>query len=202
MGINFQPKTSHFETEPQPRLQINFEGRYTLLESNEEYPCQTCEISPYSARLFAPVAALPGEKVALCLNELGRFAGIVLGPTQNGFDMCFHLMPKKRERLARQLAWYADRSTGYEESRRHDRIFIPFMDLTVLRLARGDEQIVRIKSLSHSDVVLETDRVIPIGAEVAVGNTPAKVVRILDDGVACEFARHFRPGEIDETTRL
>ncbi len=200
MGIH-HPQFSYFEAETQQRLQITFEGRYMRLKSNEEYPCRTVEISAHSARLVAPVAILPGEKVALCLNELGRFAGIVLRTTPNGFDMRFHLMPKKRERLARQLEWYANSSAALSEGR-HDRVVIPFMDLTVLRLTCGEEQIVRIKSLSNSGVVLETDRAIPIGAEVAVGNTPAKVVGIVDDGVACEFLRPFRPGEIDETTRL
>ena len=200
MGIQHQ-HFSYFEADTQQRLQITFEGRYMLLKSNEEYPCRTIEISSHSAQLFAPVAILPGEKVALCLNELGRFAGVVLQTTPDGFDMRFHLMPKKRERLARQLEWYANRSPAYNDGR-HDRVVIPFMDLTVLRLTCGEEQIVRIKSLSNSGVLLEADRAIPIGAEVAIGNTPAKVVGVVDDGVACEFLRPFRPGEIDETTRL
>ena len=163
---------------------------------------QTFEISPGEVSLFAPVIAMPGEKVVLYLNELGRFAGAITRQTESGFEMNLQLTPKKRDRLADQLTWYANRSVmDLEERRRHDRV-VPLMDLTVLRLTRGDEHVVRIRSLSLSGVALETDHIIPMGAEVIVGNTPAKVVRINEDGVACEFVKHFRPGQIDETTRL
>lgn len=202
MGVNLLHSISHFETDLLQRVQIAFEGRYMLLKSNEEYPCRTFDISPGEVSLFAPVAAMPGEKVVLYLNELGRLAGAVTRETEAGFEMTLQLSPRRRDRLADQLAWYADRSTlSVEDRRRHDRI-VPLMDLTVLRLMRGDEHIVRIRSLSLSGVAIETDHIIPLGAEVVVGNTPAKVVRIAEDGVACEFVKHFRPGEIDETTRL
>ena len=202
MGVNLLHSISHFDTGRSRRVQLSLHGRYMLLKSSEEYPCHTFEMSCGEVSLFAPVAAIPGEKVVLYLNEIGRFTGAALRPTPQGFEMSLQLTPKKRDRLADHLTWYANRSTlDLEERRRHDRI-VPLMDLTVLRLPRGDEHIVRIRSLSLSGVAIETDHFIPLGAEIVVGNTPAKVVRILEDGVACEFLRHFRPGEIDETTRL
>ncbi len=173
-----------------------------MLKSSEEYPCHTFEISPGEASLFAPVKAMPGEKVVLYLRDLGRFAGLATRATEIGFEMSLQLSPKKRERLADQLTWYANRSAlAVDERRRHERI-VPLMELTVLRLARGDEHIVRIRSLSLSGVALETELTPLLGEQVVIGNTPATVVRFFDDGLACEFVTHFRPGEIDETTRL
>jgi len=202
MGVNLLHSISHFEADRFQRVPLALQGRYMLLKSSEEYPCRTFEMSPGEVSLFAPVAAIAGEKVVLYLNELGRFTGSALRSTEQGFEMSLQLTPKKRDRLADQLTWYANRSSlDVEERRRHDRV-VPLMDLTVLRLTRGDEHIVRIRSLSLSGVALETDHFIPMGAEVVVGNTPARVVRILEDGVACEFVKHFRPGDIDETTRL
>jgi hypothetical protein len=202
MGVNLLHSINHFEADRFHRVPLALQGRYMLLKSSEEYPCRTFEMSPGEVSLFAPVAAIAGEKVVLYLNELGRFTGSALRSTEQGFEMSLQLTPKKRDRLADQLTWYANRSSlDVEERRRHDRV-VPLMDLTVLRLTRGDEHIVRIRSLSLSGVALETDHFIPMGAEVVVGNTPARVVRILEDGVACEFVKHFRPGEIDETTRL
>ncbi|QGM99549.1 PilZ domain-containing protein [Methylocystis parvus] len=202
MGVNLLHSINYFKTDRLQRVQIAFQGRYMLLKSNEEYSCRTFEMSPGEVSLFAPVVAMPGERVVLYLNELGRFTGAITRHTETGFEMSLQLTPKKRDRLADQLTWYANRSAlDVEDRRRHDRV-VPLMDLTVLRLTRGDEHIVRIRTLSLSGVAIETDHIIPLGAEVTVGNTPAKVVRILDDGVACEFVRHFRPGEIDETTRL
>lgn len=202
MGVNLLHSIDHFESNRSQRVQVAFRGRYMLLKSNEEYPCNTFEISPSDVSLFAPVVPMPGEKVVLYLNELGRFTGAAIRETESGFEMNLQLTPKKRDRLADQLTWYANRTTmDLEERRRHDRV-VPLMDLTVLRLTRGDEHVVRIRSLSLSGVALETDHIVPMGAEVIVGNTPARVVRISDDGIACEFIKHFRPGQIDETTRL
>lgn len=202
MGVNLMHSINHFESDRQERVQISLKGRYMLLKSSEEYPCETYEMALREISLFAPVVATPGDKVVLYLNELGRFTGAVLRPTETGFVMDVQLTARKRDRFAEQLAWFADRANGAgEEKRRHDR-FVPMMDLTVLRLTRGDEHIVRIRSLSLSGVAIETDHFIPLGAEVLVGNTPARVVRLLEDGVACEFVKHFQPGEINERTRL
>jgi hypothetical protein len=202
MGVNLLHSISHFETERFHRVPLSMQGRYMLLRTSEEYPCHTFEMSPGDVSLFAPVAAIPGERVVLYLSELGRFTGVALRPTEQGFEMTLQLTPKKRDRLADQLTWYANRSSmDVTDRRRHERI-VPLMDLTVLRLPRGDEHIVRIQSLSLSGVAIETDHDIPLEAEVVVGNTRARVVRHTEDGVACEFLRHFRPGEIDETTRL
>ncbi|PPD43907.1 MAG: pilus assembly protein PilZ [Methylocystis sp.] len=202
MGVNLLHSISHFESDRFQRVQLSLEGRYMLMRSSEEYACRTFEISPGEAYLFAPVAPMPGEKVVLYLNELGRFTGSALKARHMGFEMELQLTPKKRDRLADQLTWFANRSTlSVEDRRRHDRI-VPLMDLSVLRLPRGDEHIVRIRSLSLSGASIETDHSVPVGAEVVIGNTPATVVRILDDGIACEFHKHFRPGDIDETTRL
>lgn len=202
MGVYLLQSIDHFEDARFQRVQISLEGRYMLLKSSEEYPCRTYEMSPGGVYLFAPVAPLPGEKIVLYLNELGRFTGTALQTKNMGFEMDLQLTPKKRDRLADQLTWYANRSSlEMRDARRHDRI-VPLMDLSVLKLPRGDEHIVRIRSLSLSGVSIETDHFVPMGAEVVIGSTPAKVVRILEDGIACEFVKHFRPGEIDETTRL
>jgi hypothetical protein len=202
MGVTLLHSINHLEADRAQRVQVTFQGRYMLTRNNEEYPCHSYAMSTGDVSLFAPVSPAPGDGVVLYLNELGRFTGQVIRPTEIGFEMTLQLTAKKRDRLTAQLDWYARRATeGVEDRRRHDRI-VPLMDLTVLRLTRGDEHVVRIRSLSLSGVALETDHVIPLGAEVRVGNTPARVVRVLDDGVACEFVRHFREGEIDETTRL
>ncbi len=202
MGVHLLQSIDHFKNTGILRVQLSLEGRYMLLKTSEEYPCRTFEMSTSGVHLFAPVVPMPGEKVVLYLNELGRFTGAAMQIRHMGFEMDLQLTPKKRDRLADQLTWFANRSAlDIQDSRRHDRI-VPLMDLSVLRLPHGDEHIVRIRSLSLSGVSIETDHFVPLGAEVVVGNTPAKVVRIFDDGIACEFVKQFRAGEIDETTRL
>lgn len=183
------------------RVQISLHGRY-MLRSRDEYPCQTFEISPGDAFLFAPVKAVVGERVVLYLNELGRFTGHAIRTTQTGFEMSLELPAKKRDRLADQLTWFANRyALDFIEQRRYER-FVPLMELTVLRLAQGEERIVKITGLSLAGVAIETDVLPPVGTQVVVGNTPATVVRVFEDGIACEFLKPFKVDEIDEATRL
>jgi hypothetical protein len=135
--------------------------------------------------LFAPVKAVPGEKVVLYLNELGRFVGIATEATETGFEMLFQLSSKKRDRLADQLTWFANRfALELADQRRHER-FSPLMELAVLRLSKYSEHIVRVQSVSLSGVALLTEERPPIGSKVIIGSTPATVVRHFDEGIAC-----------------
>jgi hypothetical protein len=183
------------------RVQVTLFGRY-MLESRQEYPCQTVEMSPGDMILFAPVKAQLGEKVVVYLDELGRLAGVATRQTQTGFEMNFTLPHLKRDRLADQLTWFANRHTiGLPEDRRHERV-IPMMRRTVLRLPEGAEHIVKIRDISVSGVGLETELAPPVGARVVIGNTPAVVVRHFPGGIAGEFERPFAANELDESTRL
>ena len=201
MGVNLQHSIEHFAVARRRRVQVSLRGRY-MLKSSEEYPCHTYEMSPGDVSLFAPVKATPGERVVLYLNELGRFAGIATEATESGFEMLLQLSTRKRDRLADQLTWFANRfALELDDQRRHERV-APLMELAVLRLNGYQEHIVRIQSLSLSGASILTDERPPVGVRIIIGSTPATVVRHFGDGIACEFVKHFRPGEIDETTRL
>lgn len=182
------------------RVPVYLHGRY-MLASRQEYPCQTFELSPGDAALFAPVKPVVGERILLYVPDLGRLVGTALRATPAGFEMSLDLTVKKRERLADQLTWYANRpALDLPERRRHERI-VPLLELAVLR-SHGHEHIVRVTSLSCSGVSLETDMRLAIGETVRIGAREARVVRHFDDGFACEFLVPFREGEIHEMTRL
>ncbi|HEY8162917.1 MAG TPA: PilZ domain-containing protein [Methylocystis sp.] len=183
------------------RVPVKLFGRY-MLESRREYPCQTVEMSPGDMSLFAPVRAEIGEKVVVYLDEIGRFAGTAVSQTDVGFTMSFTLPPMKRDKLADQLTWFANRhAINLQEDRRHDRI-VPIMQRTLLRLPEGQEVIAKIKDISLSGVGIETESRPPLGARVLIGSTPAKIVRHFEGGIGAEFDKPFNPGDIDESTRL
>ncbi|MGJ0393962.1 MAG: PilZ domain-containing protein [Methylocystis sp.] len=183
------------------RVPVKLFGRY-MLESRREYPCQTVEMSPGDMSLFAPVRAEIGEKVVVYLDEIGRFAGTAVSQTEVGFTMSFTLPPMKRDKLADQLTWFANRhAINLQEDRRHDRI-VPIMQRTLLRLPEGQEVIAKIKDISLSGVGIETESRPPLGARVLIGSTPAKIVRHFEGGIGAEFDKPFNPGDIDESTRL
>ncbi|MCX7900012.1 MAG: hypothetical protein N2444_08020, partial [Methylocystis sp.] len=72
----------------------------------------------------------------------------------------------------------------------------------VERTDRGVERVARIRSISLSGVAIESALWPPINSMVQIGAREAVVVRHFDDGFACEFVRHFEPGELDEMVRL
>lgn len=183
------------------RVPVTMFGRY-MLESRREYPCQTIEMSPGDMTLFAPVKAQIGEKVVVYLDEIGRFAGVAVRQTENGFAMAMTLPPMKRDKLADQLTWFANRHAfNLPEDRRHERI-VPLMQRTLLRLPDGQEIMAKIRDISLSGVGIETDARPAVGANIVVGSTPAVVVRHFDSGIGGEFLKPFAAGEIDESTRL
>lgn len=183
------------------RVPVTLFGRY-MLESRREYPCQTVEMSPGDMTLFAPVKAAIGEKVVVYLDEIGRFAGVAMRQTETGFIMVMNLPPMKRDKLADQLTWFANRHAfDLPEDRRHERI-APLMPRSILRLPDGQELIVKIRDLSLSGVGIDTEVRPPVGSRIIIGSTRAVVVRHFEGGIGGEFERPFAPGEIDESTRL
>lgn len=183
------------------RVRVHLFGRY-MLESHEEYPCQTVEMSPGDMRLYASMKAQVGEHVVVYLDEIGRFAGVATSQEDGGFSMSMDVSPRKRDKLADQLTWFANRQElGVADDRRHDRI-IPLMPRAVLRVSGGAEHIVKILDVSLSGVGIQTNAKPQPGAEIIVGSKPAVVVRHFQDGFAAQFHQPLPQEEFDETIRL
>jgi hypothetical protein len=201
MQVSVSPLAIPGEQRRFQSVEVCLLGRY-MLETRQEFPCQTLTMSPGEMTLFAPVRAAIGERVVVYLDQLGRFVGMTTSRTHTGFALVMTLSPAKRDRLADQLTWFANRDKiGALEDRRHERI-VPLQQRSIMRLPSGEEQLVKIKDLSASGAAIETEMRPQIGAEVVVGSTPMMIVRHFAGGVAGEFARPFRLGEIDETIRL
>jgi hypothetical protein len=183
------------------RVPVTLFGRY-MLESRREFPCQTVEMSPGDMMLFAPVKAQIGEKVVVYLDQIGRFAGVAARQTESGFALTMNLPPAKRDRLTDQLTWFANReSCSLPDGRRHERI-VPLMPRTLIRLPNGQEFIAKIRDVSLSGVGIETAARPSEGEQIVIGSTAAVVVRHFEGGIGAEFERPFRPGALDESTRL
>jgi hypothetical protein len=197
-GTNDQPRVERRRFQ---RVRVHLFGRY-MLESHNEYPCQTVEMSPGDMRLYAPVKAEVGEHVVVYLDEIGRFAGVATRQEDGGFSISMNVSPRKRDKLADQLTWFANRhDLGVADDRRHERI-VPLMQRVVLRLPGGAEHIVKILDISLSGVGLQTSVKPPIGTEVVIGSKAGVIVRHFQDGVAAQFRRPLPQEDFDETIRL
>jgi hypothetical protein len=203
MAVNdlLRSEINHFTPRHYKRVQVRLPGRY-VLESGERYPCVAVEMSSADVLLSAPVKARKGEQVTLFLDELGGFAGVAEQFDATGFAMSLRLSNRKRNKLADQLTWFANRHLiGLPDRRQHERI-VPLTRRALLRLPEGRDHIVKLIDLSRSGVSIETNVCPAIGTPIVIGKTPAVVVRHFNGGIACQFIRTLSAGELDESTRL
>jgi hypothetical protein len=182
------------------RVKVVLPGRY-MLEDRCEYPCQTVNASPGGVAFEAAVRPRIGERVIAYLTQIGRVEGRVARQLEYGFAIQMKLPLLKREKLADQLTWLANRQAlGMPEDRRHERIQ-PRNNRTTLKMPNGREYLVKLLDVSISGAALTAEVSPAIGSPVVIGDTPAHVVRHLMGGIAVEFNR-FLPAELfDENFR-
>jgi hypothetical protein len=180
------------------RVKVDLLGRY-MLANRQEYPCQTINMSPGGIAMYARGIGNVGERVVAYLDHIGRIEGKIVRIIDNGFAMSVFATPRKRDRLASQLTWLANRNIlSLPEDRRHDRL-IPRNPLARLTMPDGVSVVCRIIDLSLSGVALFTQLRPEIGTPVTIGRVPARVVRHLDDGFAVEFTRPQQPDTLEDS---
>lgn len=181
------------------RVKVNLLGRY-MLADRREFPCQVIDMSPGGMAVVAPVAGSPGERVIAYVDHLGRLEGKIARLIDNGFAMTISATARKRDKLAAQLTWLANRQIlNLPEDRRHGR-FTPRNPLARLVLPNGTNVACRVIDLSASGaaIAIHPDLRPAVGAAVTVGKTAGRVVRHIEDGFAIEFTRLQHPDFIEE----
>ncbi len=170
------------------RVKVNLLGRY-MLADRREFPCQVVNMSPGGMALIAPVTAAQGERIIAYVDHLGRLEGRVARIFQNGFAMTIGATARKRDKLAAQLTWLANRNIlDLPEDRRHGRI-VPRNPVGRLIMPNGVNLTCRIIDVSQSGAGIATDQRPAIGALVTLGTVQGRVVRHLEEGFAIEFTR-------------
>lgn len=168
------------------RVKVHLLGRY-MLPDRREFPCQVINMSPGGLAMLAPGIGNVGDRVIAYLDHVGRVEGKITRIIDNGFAMTVGATPRKRDKLAAQLTWLANRDIlNLPEDRRHDRI-IPRNPISVLTLEDGSKQTCRIIDMSRSGAAIAADFRPPLNSQVALGRVHARVVRHLEDGFALEF---------------
>ena len=179
------------------RVKVNLLGRY-MLADRREFPCQVVNMSPGGMALVAPVAGAPDERVIAYVDHLGRLEGRIARAFENGFAMTISATARKRDKLAAQLTWLANRHIlGLPEDRRHGRI-VPRNPVGRLIMPNGLNLTCRIIDISESGAGIATDQRPPIGTLVTLGKVQGRVVRHLEDGFAIEFTRLLHPDFLEE----
>src|SRR6202034_991295 len=143
------------------RVRVDLLGRY-MLPDRREFPCQVVNMSPGGMALIAPVTGAPGERIIAYVDHLGRLEGHIARLFQNGFAMTISATARKRDKLAAQLTWLANRHIlGLPEDRRHGRI-VPRNHIGRLILPNGLNLTCRVIDMSQSGAGIATDQRPPI----------------------------------------
>lgn len=169
------------------RVSVSILGRY-MLADRREFPCQVLEMSPGDAVIIAPVTGIVGERVIAYLDHMGRIEGTILKQVEGGFVMDVAASPRKRDKMAAQLTWLANKDVlNLPEDRRHERV-VPDIRHSTVVLDDGRRYNCKIIDISLSGAAIELDVRPAMGTPVTLGRMRAKVVRHFQNGVGVEFA--------------
>jgi hypothetical protein len=179
------------------RVRVNLLGRY-MLADRREFPCQVVNMSPGGMALIAPVPGEPDERIIAYVDHLGRLEGRIVRALPNGFAMTIAASSGKRDKLAAQLTWLANRHIlGLPEDRQYGRI-VPRDPIAQVIMPNGVNLTCRIIDVSQSGAGIATDQRPPMGTLVTIGKIQGRVVRHLENGFAIEFTRLQHPDFIEE----
>ena len=169
------------------RVKVNLHGRL-MLEDRTEHICQILDMSPATATIHSEAHARETERIVAYIDHVGRVEGHVVRVFDGGFAVDLNTSSRKREKLAAQLVWLANKhELDLPEDRRHERV-VPKNPASIMTLADGRQYRCRILDLSLSGAAIALSVRPAIGALVNLGGMRGQVVRHFEDGIAIEFA--------------
>jgi len=159
-----------------------------MLANFEEYDCTANQMSPGDVVFDTAATASVGERIVAYLDHLGRIEGTVVEVDATGFVITLNATDRKRDKLAAQLTWIANKhELSLPEDRRHDRV-APRKSRAELLLQDGRRYPCRIIDLSLSGAAVDIEVRPAIGTQVTLGTMRGRVVRHFQEGIAIEFA--------------
>lgn len=169
------------------RVKVELYGRF-MLEDRTEHVGQISEMSPGDALFTTEVVASTGERVIAYVDHIGRIEGTVERLVSNGFYLSLVASERKKNKIAAQLTWLANKhELDMPEDRRHQRI-APRNPIAKLGMADGREYPCRIVDLSISGAAVEIRMRPALHSQVVLGSMRGRVVRHFEEGIAIEFA--------------
>jgi len=167
------------------RVKVHLLGRY-MLPDRREFPCQIINMSPGGSRCCA--------RHRQCRRSRDRLSrpyrpGRRQDHPHHRQRLCdeHRATARKRDKLAAQLTWLANRDIlNLPEDRRHDRI-IPRNPIALLTLEDGTKMTCRIIDMSLSGAAIAAENRPPLKSMVLLGKVQSRVVRNLEEGFALEF---------------
>lgn len=92
-----------------------------MLANHDEFECTATDMSPGDVLFTCEACPRSGERIIAYIDHVGRLEGTVARLAENAFVIKITATDRKREKLAAQLTWIANKhELGLPEDRRHD----------------------------------------------------------------------------------
>lgn len=174
-----------------------------LSQTGEDLPCRVIKMSTSHAAVVGARRIEAGEAIVVYLENIGILRGHVLRPLADGFIMQFDLSEARKPTIRAALEWHAERAGEAADKRTAPRI-VPVAKAVEVRL--GEQIVLRGMilnvSISGAAIIMRSAERPFQGALVRVGRKTAKVVRLLEKGIAVHFDEPLDPLAFDETVVL
>lgn len=167
---------------------INLPGRLMCADYSE-HDCVAITMSPGEAEFRCSARVRANERIVAYLDHVGRVEGLVAEARHGCFSVTLNATARKREKLAAQLTWLANKhELALPEDRRHER-HAPRNPRSEVHLDDGRRYPCRIIDLSLSGAAMEIEVRPALGTAVTLGTMRGRVVRHFQEGIAMEFVR-------------
>jgi hypothetical protein len=187
-----------------PRVAFAVGGRI-MLESHIEFGATTIEGSVRSLALRTEAKPRIGERIIGYFDAVGRIEGKVDRLLDDGIAVDLINTVRKRDKLAAQLTWLANREMlNLPEDRRHDRVVPrdPRVQVRLVMQSEAEAVSGALIDVSHGGAAVSVQGKFARGDEVMLGTTPARVVRAFEGGFAAEFKAPIPEVMFDVAIRL
>lgn len=170
------------------RLELRLRGRF-LDERNDEYPMVTLAVSARSAVIRANHVPPEGAKIVCYLDSIGRVIGTVGNCQPKSFEITFETSQHKRDKLADQIIWLANKDKlGLSDDRQSRRYEAD--GPAQVRLHDGSILNCRVMDISLTGAGFEAiGRAPRIGDLIQVGMLRGEVVRSSGRSFGIRFLR-------------
>lgn len=177
------------EKRAHPRISLVLGGRI-MLQDRREYASTSVDASLQAMTLRTDARPRLGERIIGYFDTIGRIEGHVERIAGDHVVITLSTTLRKRDRLASQMTWLANRDIlNLPEDRRNDRIVPNDPRIEVRRL--GDFETPPV--MGHLIDISTTGAGVSVNGrflkddQLMLGSTPAKVMRVFEGGVAVEF---------------
>jgi hypothetical protein len=176
------------------RLAVTLLGRF-MRANKQEYPCRLVDASVGGAAIL-PVGVEVGERVVAYFDHLGGLEGPMTRGFEGGFAFKIEATHHKREKIAAQLTWLANRAEIADAAeRRHERVAAS-NTVSQLTLAEGVALACKVLDVSISGASIKTPARPEIGTEVTLGKLGARVMRHHPQGFGVQIIDIQKPAAL------